>query len=216
LRQTILRVAALALVIGGGLVAYADRAQFQPANIQALFADKPWAPLAFILAHIVVSLVFIPRTVLAIAAGVIFGLWIGIALTTIGAMAGSLTGFMLVRYLHRGVFALDGKRGLAWLALLKKRFDGGGWRGVALVRLMPLPHTPVNYAFALTKVTLADYVWGSFVGLLPMTVFWVDFGAAGGRAIDGSTHWLEPTLVGLAAVLASIVLPRLLRLLRRR
>jgi uncharacterized membrane protein YdjX (TVP38/TMEM64 family) len=215
-RSALLRLLALALVIAIGAIAYADRSQFQTVNFQAILAGNPWAPVVFVLAHIIVSLVFIPRTFLAITAGLIFGLWAGIALATIGALAGSIVCFVLMRYLHRGLFAFDGKRGLAWLARVKKQLDGGGWRGVALVRLLPMPHTPVNYAFALTDISLGDYVWGSLVGLLPMTVFWVDFGTAGERALDGSAHWLEPTLVGLAAVGASIALPRLLGWLRRR
>jgi uncharacterized membrane protein YdjX (TVP38/TMEM64 family) len=206
-----LRLLVLAVVIGVSVAGYAGRAQLQPAAIQALLVDNAWAPVAFVLAHIVVSLVFIPRTIMAVAAGLVFGLWAGIALTTIGAMAGSIAGFALVRYLHRGIFALDGERGLAWLALLKKRLDDGGWRGVALIRLVPiLPHTPVNYAFGLTRVSMVDYLWGTLLGLLPMTVFWVDVGAAGTQV-----SWIEPTLVGLASLVASLLLPRALRWLRR-
>ncbi len=218
----ILRLVAALFVIGAAAVlAYSYRAELQPANIQALLADNPWAPLVYVLGHIVATMGFFPpRSIIAVAAGAAFGFWAGLALSTIGATAGAVACFALVRYVHRGVFALDGKRGVSWLAMLKKRLEGGGWRGVAFVRLMPLPGTPVNYAFGLTEVSFADYFWGSFLGQLPLTLFCVGIGAVSGQALSGSNIGLQATLIGLAALGASVVMPRLLqillRLLRRR
>jgi uncharacterized membrane protein YdjX (TVP38/TMEM64 family) len=217
LRRTIPRLLVAVLVFGTAAFSYAHRAELQPVNIQALLAGNPWAPVLFVAIHVVVSLSFIPRTILAVAAGAIFGLWAGIVLTMIGGMVGGAAGFLLARYLHRGFFAFDGKRGLAWVTALRRRLDDGGWRGVALVRLVPvLPHTAGNYAFGLTQVSFVDFCLGSFIGLLPTTVLAVDFGAAGGQVLNGSIGWVEPTLVGLAAVAATIILPRLLKALSRR
>jgi len=201
-------------------LAHIYRAELQPEHIKALLADNPWAPLIFVAAHIVASVAFFPpRLVLAGVAGFLFGVWAGTVVSMIGAMAGAIACFALARYLHRGFFSLEGKRGLAWLSALKTRLEDGGWRGVALVRLMPVPGTPANYAFGLTGITFGAYAWGTLVGVLPSTIFCAAIGAAGGQALDGSLGFLdllEPTLIGVAAVAASIALPRLLRLLRGR
>jgi hypothetical protein len=42
---------------------------------------------------------------------------------------------------------------------------------------------------------------------LPMTVAYVDLGAAGGQLILGRADWLEPTLIGLAALCLSLAIP---------
>ena len=159
-----------------------------------------------------------PRLVLAWIAGYAFGLWLGMALSLIGAVAGAVACFALVRYLHRGVFSLEGRRGHAWLEMVKKRLEESSWRGVALIRLMPVPGTPSNYALGLLPVTFSDYFWGTLIGVLPSTVFVADLGAAGGQALSGSfgiRELLEPTLIGIAAIGGSIALPRLLRLFRK-
>jgi uncharacterized membrane protein YdjX (TVP38/TMEM64 family) len=183
-----------------------------PEAIQARLADNPWAPLIFIAAHIVVSLSFIPRTPMSVVAGVLFGLWTGLVINLVGAMAGGILGFVLVRYLHRGFFALDDKRSLECVAVIKRRLDDSGWLGVAQVRFLPLlPHSAVNYAFGLTDVSLLNYCIGTLIGLLPMTVFWVAVGASGLAASGGSVGWVMPTLIGLAALALSLALPGLLK-----
>jgi uncharacterized membrane protein YdjX (TVP38/TMEM64 family) len=209
--QIVMRLLVTTLIVGVTIFALTHLAEFQPSRIQAFLTDNPWAPLAFVIAHIAVSLVFVPRTVMSVAAGLVFGLWGGIWWSTVGAMAGALTGFVLARYVLGDFFPFDRQR---WLAALKQRLERGGWRAVAFVRLVPiLPHTPVNYAFGLTDISVSAYLVGSFVGLLPTTVLWVDVGAAGGQIMDGSVNWVEPTLVGLGALAASLLLPKL-RLLR--
>lgn len=204
------RLLAVALILGAALTWWLNREQFQPAEIEALLANNPWAPLIFILAHIVASLIFVPRTILSIAAGLIFGLWWGIVLAVLGSMAGSIAGFLIARQLRGTPIGLDGKRWVDWVTQLQDRLERGGWRSVALVRLLPImPHTPVNYAFGLTRISLGAYAFGSFIGNLPSTVLFVDVGAAGSQAMTGSWNWLTPTLIGLAAIAASFLLPKL-------
>jgi uncharacterized membrane protein YdjX (TVP38/TMEM64 family) len=205
-----LRLLAVVLILGALGFWWFHRDDFRPAAIEAMLADNPWAPLIFIAAHIIVSLVFIPRTIMSIAAGLIFGLWWGIALAVVGSMAGAIAGFFVARGLRGTSIGTDGKRWVDWVTRLQDRLERGGWRGVALVRLVPImPHTPVNYAFGLTRISLSTYSIGSFVGLLPTTILFVDIGAAGGQAMNGSWNLLVPSLIGLAAIAASFLLPKL-------
>jgi uncharacterized membrane protein YdjX (TVP38/TMEM64 family) len=74
-----------------------------------------------------------------------------------------------------------------------------------------LPHSLANYALGLTRLPVGAYALGSLLGQLPMTVAYVDFGAAGGSALSGKASWVEPTLIGLGALAVSILLPRLVR-----
>ena len=90
--------------------------------------------------------------------------------------------------------------------------ERGGWRAVALLRLIPImPHSIANYALGLTRLSLGDYAFGSLLGQLPMTVAYVDLGAAGERLMLGGASWIEPTLIGLAGLSLSLLIPAIAR-----
>ncbi|HLY55521.1 MAG TPA: VTT domain-containing protein [Stellaceae bacterium] len=184
-----------------------EREWFDPTFIEGLLKNHPWAPAAFVAVHVVFSLIFIPRTVLAIAGGLVFGLWWGLVWSTVGAMAGALAGFGLVRALGRERL---GFLHLPQLTPFLGRIERGGWRAVWAIRLPPLPHTPVNYAFGLTGISWGAYTFGTFLGILPSTAFAVAVGAAGSKAIQGDA-WILPTAIGAAGFAISMLLPRLIR-----
>jgi len=206
------RVFLLALILFAIATVWRDRAEFQPAHLQALIAGNAYAPLVFIAIHVAASLLFVPRTPLSIAAGLLFGLWWGTLWAVCGAMSGSLAGFALARYVNAGWIKPER---MPKFGELLARVERGGWRAVALIRIVPImPHTPVNYAFGLSKISLGNYMLGSLIGQLPITIFCVDVGAAGGQALTGSMNWLEPTLVGVGALALSLILPKLASLRR--
>jgi len=206
------RVFLLALVVVAFGLVWRERSEFQPAHLQALIAGNTYAPLVFIAIHIAASLLFVPRTPLSIASGLLFGLWWGALWAVLGAMSGSLAGFALARYVNAGWIKPER---MPKFGELLARVERGGWRAVALIRIVPImPHTPVNYAFGLSRVSLRDYMLGSLIGQLPITVFCVDVGSAGGQALTGSMNWLEPTLVGIGALALSLILPKLASLRR--
>lgn len=217
MRRITILLLLVALSAGAVLLYTHYRQDLGSIDLKAALAGNPWVPLIFVVLHIIVSLTFVPRTAMSFAAGVLFGLWGGILLTTAGAMAGSIAGFMLMRYLHRDLFGYQAKGRLAWLSGVRQRLDEGGWRGVALMRLVPvLPHSASNYALGLTQISFGDYCLGSLIGLLPMTVVGVDAGVAGEQVLSGGSAWIEPTVIGVAAIGLSFLLPPLLERLRRR
>ncbi|HWK47127.1 MAG TPA: TVP38/TMEM64 family protein [Stellaceae bacterium] len=206
-RRLIPRILVAALVVAGLTVVWLNKAMLDPAGLQALIAGQPLAPLVFVAVHIVASQVFVPRTLFGVVAGLVFGLWWGGVLAILGGMGGALVGFLIARYVNAGLLDVERTPALGTLLL---RAERGGWRFVALVRLVPiLPHTLVNYALGMTRVPLGSYLVGSLLGMLPMTVLYVDLGAGGGRVLTGQRGWLEPTLIAVVALGASVLLPRL-------
>lgn len=205
-RPTLFRLLAVALVLIGFILALAMRGAMDPAGIERLVGTHPLAPFVYILMSIGATLVFVPRTALALAAGLIFGFWWGLFWATIGSLAGSVTGFLLARYVSAGWIDEDS---LPKLAPLRRAVEKGGWRAVMLTRLVPfLPNTPVNYALALTRITLGGFTIGSFLGMLPTTLVFVQLGASGNYALTGG-HWVLPSLIGLALLGVTMLLPRL-------
>jgi uncharacterized membrane protein YdjX (TVP38/TMEM64 family) len=204
------RLLVLGLLLAGAAIAWRWRMLLDPAEIVAAIGRYPAAPLVFLAAHIAGSLLFVPRTVLAIAAGLLFGVGGGIVWAAIGSVLGAAAGFLVARYLNAGL--VDLSRSNAIRPILT-RVEGGGWRAVAGLRLIPvIPHSLSNYALGLTRLPLGDYALGSLLGQLPMTIAYVDFGAAGERVMLGDEGWLGPTLMGLAALAASLAIPAVTRL----
>jgi uncharacterized membrane protein YdjX (TVP38/TMEM64 family) len=196
-------------VIAGIAAAWRWRADFDPFALTALMRDYPAAPLVFLGLHIVASLTFVPRSLLGFAAGIVFGAWWGMLWAALGSVVGAVVGFLIARYVHAGFF--ERARWTRFTALLQ-RAERGGWRKVALIRLVPvIPHSLTNYALGLTRLRLADYALGSLLGQLPLTIATVEAGVAGVRAIRGATNWLLPTAIGLGALALTVIIPAVVR-----
>jgi uncharacterized membrane protein YdjX (TVP38/TMEM64 family) len=202
------RVALLALVVAGVVFAVANRGALDAHSIASAIGRYPAAPLIFLLIHVVASLIFFPRTVLAVAAGALFGAWWGTLWAALGSVVGALAGFLLARYVNGGLVDLESMRRLGPILL---RAERGGWRAVAGLRLIPIiPHALSNYALGLTRLSIRDFAFGSLLGQLPMTIACADFGAAGEELSAGKAGWLGPTLIGLAALAFSVIVPKLM------
>ena len=187
----------------GALAAARWRTVFDPVAMTAAIGRHPAAPLGFLALHVAASLVFVPRTLLAIGAGLLFGTTWGILWAELGSLAGAAAGFLLARYISSGF--LEAGRAASLRSVLQ-RVEGGGWRAVALLRLIPImPHSLANYALGLTRVPLAAYALGSLLGQLPLTIAYVELGAAGERLLWNGAGWIEPTLIGFAALLLSLL-----------
>jgi uncharacterized membrane protein YdjX (TVP38/TMEM64 family) len=85
-----------------------------------------------------------------------------------------------------------------------------GWKIVGLTRLSPIfPFNLLNYAYGITKVSLRDYFFASWIGMIPGTVMYVYIGSVAGNLAtlesgQGSTSSVEWILriVGLLATVA--------------
>jgi uncharacterized membrane protein YdjX (TVP38/TMEM64 family) len=196
------RLLVLALLAMGVVAAWRWKAVLDPLAISVAVERYPAVPLGFLAVHIAASLLFVPRTLLALVAGLLFGVGWGIFWAEIGSVAGAAAGFLVARYVGAGLIDRERARPIM------ERVEHGGWRAVAMLRLIPvMPHSLANYGLGLTRLPLGAYVFGSLVGQLPMTIAYVDLGAAGERLMLGSAGWLAPTLIGLAALSLSLLIP---------
>jgi uncharacterized membrane protein YdjX (TVP38/TMEM64 family) len=195
-------IAALAVVCGIAL-ALVYRSAIDSVAIRDAIAANPLAPILFIALQVAASLLFVPRLVLGIAAGLVFGFFWGTIWALCGAMAGAAAGFALVRWLG-ATGLLDTSPGIGRLV---KRAETGGWRAVAILRLMPLPHSLLNTLLAMTNLSWRDYLLGSFAGMLPMTLAQVDIGASGVALLQGE-QWLLACLTLAVGIAATLLLGR--------
>ena len=198
--QSLLRTIALVVLAAGLILVLVFRQTINPGVIRDSIASQPFAPIAFIMLQIIASLLFVPRTALGIAAGLLFGFVWGMVWSLIGAIAGAAAGFAFTRWI--------GARSVLerWpqIAPMLAHVDNGGWRAVAILRLTPVPHSVANTALAMTKVSWVDYLVGSALGMLPMTVAQVQIGASGGLMLHGQGNWLLASLLLAGGLLLSL------------
>lgn len=198
----------LALLATGGAVLVV---LFGPSNTNSLSAALDgygvWAPIAFIVFHVLLSIGFVPRFVMGIAAGLTFGFWAGMLWSMVGAMAGAFVGFCLARYVKGDSFDVESVPKLGPLLL---RAESGGWRSVMVARFVPLiPHPILNYALGITRVRMSEYLIGTFVGLLPSGIAYTEFGASSRDALIGRPGWMLPLVGSVLLLVASFALPKL-------
>jgi uncharacterized membrane protein YdjX (TVP38/TMEM64 family) len=138
-----------------------------------------WLPAVFVAGYAAATLLLLPKNVLSMAAGLVFGLGSGVALVWFAAMLGAAASFWLGRRLGReGVTRIAGRH-LDRLDNLVRRH---GVLAVLVARLVPVvPFTAVNYGSGLTAVAFPAYLAATAVGILPGTVAYVAVGAFGTR-----------------------------------
>ena len=172
----------------------------------------PLAPLAFIAMYIVACVAFIPGSILTIGAGVIFGVVLGSIYVSIAATLGATAAFLVGRYLARGWVSAR-LEGNPKFKAIDEAVGKEGWKIVILTRLSPVfPFNLLNYAYGLTRVSLRDYFFASWLGMIPGTVLYVYIGAltgdvaraAGGSAARTPAGWAL-TIVGFVATIAVAV-----------
>lgn len=147
-------------------------------EVQQAVADQGWAGgVVFALLYAAITLTPAPKNVLSVAAGLVFGFWLALALVYLGALLGAAIAFGLGRWLGRdAVERYTGARVARLDELVRRR----GLAAVIGVRLIPvIPFTAINYGAGLTAVRRRDYALGTALGIIPGTVAYVALGAFG-------------------------------------
>ena len=147
----------------------------------------PWGPAAFILIYIVATVLFIPGSLLTLGSGVLFGVVGGSVCVSIGSVLGATCAFLTGRYLTRDWVSKQIEGNQKFKAI-DSAVASEGWKIVLLTRLSPIfPFNLLNYAFGVTQVSLKDYFFASWIGMIPGTVMYVYIGSlAGSLAALGS------------------------------
>ena len=117
----------------------------------------------------------VPRSLVSILGGVVFGLWLGIVLALAAALLGSVAIFSLTRVLGRPLFKQ--KIG-AYQKIIAQYSKSNGFLLVILLRQLPLTCILVNVLIGLAPITTGVFLLGSIVGLLPETVIFALYGSS--------------------------------------
>lgn len=170
-------------------------------------AAGPAAPAAFVLLYAVITLFPVPKNLLGILGGLLFGMALGLLLVWGAAMLGAMAAFVIGRALGReAVEQMTGAR----VARVDEALARHGLLSVIAVRLVPvLPFTAINYSAGLTGLPYRAYLLGTAVGILPGTVAYVALGA---YATDLSSWPIVAAVTALIVLtVAGVVAARLWR-----
>lgn len=151
----------------------------------------PLAPLIFIGMYIIAPVLFVPGAILSIGAGAVFGLLMGTIYVSIGATLGATCAFLIGRYVARGWVAkkLEGNQKFK---AIDRAVAREGWKIVGLTRLSPFfPFNLLNYAFGLTRISLKDYFFATWAGMIPGIVMYVYLGSLVGDVARFGTMPVE-------------------------
>ena len=196
------------LLIGAGFLLW-QRGLFSTEALLALLKAYPVAaPLIFMLIYAVAPALFLPSIPLSLAAGFFWGPLFGVVFAIIGATAGACVSFFLARYLLSD--AVRKRFAAAQWQWLEEKVVKHGWKAVAFVRLIPVfPFNVLNYLLGLTPIPFGQYLWSSFVFMLPACIAFVAFGSSLSELIlQGNIRGL---LLGIAVAVLALLLVMILK-----
>lgn len=154
---------------------------------------------AYMLIYIAVTALSLPgATVMTLAGGALFGLWVGTLLVSFASTIGATLAFLASRFLfHDWVQERYGKR----LGAINKGMAKDGAFYLFTLRLVPVfPFFVINLLMGLTPIKARTFYWVSQVGMLAGTLVYVNAGTQLAR-IDSLSGILSPGLIASFALL---------------
>ncbi|MGD0624166.1 MAG: TVP38/TMEM64 family protein [Thermodesulfobacteriota bacterium] len=178
-----------------------------------------WGPFFYMVIYILACVFFIPGSILTLGAGVLFGVVKGSIIVSVAATVGATCAFLAGKYLARDWVAKKIRANPKFQAI-DEAVAREGWKIVGLTRLSPVfPFNLLNYAYGLTRVSLRDYFFASWIGMMPATVMYVYIGSLAGeiakiggeRYSRNSAEWALYILGLIATAAVTVYITRIAR-----
>ncbi len=202
------RIVAIALILFA-LAALALAWRYTPLrewiNVESLvhwsdrFEASPFAPLIVIGGFVLGGLLVIPLMMLIAATGIVFGPWLGMLYSLLGATLSAVFVYGIGRKVGRdAVRRVAGRR----INDLSRRIAKRGLLAMLFVRIVPVaPFSIINLVAGASHLRFRDFLLGTILGLLPGTIlisFFVDRIVAAVRHPGPVTFALLALVAGVA------------------
>tara|TARA_B100000378_G_scaffold8944_1_gene7751 strand:+ start:738 stop:1334 length:597 start_codon:yes stop_codon:yes gene_type:complete len=141
-----------------------------------IYLDSGLGIFFFVVIYIFVVLLILPASWLSIAAGYLYGTYLGSVIVFISAFIGaSISFFISKRFLSKKVLDMINK--YPKLSLLENIIQKGGLKLIVLTRLSPLfPFSILNYFYGLNNITYKDFSI-SLICIIPGTFLYCSVGS---------------------------------------
>ncbi len=207
-RGKVARITAIALIVIFIAVFIYKRAFFQVLFLNSLnwMQDLgPLGPVVFTVIYVLATVLSLPGSILTLGAGFVYGLIKGFVIVSVASTLGATCAFLVGRYLTRDWVARK-VEGHQKFKSIDEAVGEAGWKIVGLTRLSPVfPFNMLNYAYGLTKVSLRDYFFASWIGMMPGTVMYVYFGSLAGSLATLGTDQGGQTPAQLAVKVVGLI-----------
>ncbi|MEX3503994.1 TVP38/TMEM64 family protein [Corynebacterium sp. LK2510] len=162
----------------------------------------PIFPVLFWMLYVLITQFPVPRTVMTLSSGILFGPVAGLAIALTATTAAAVVSLSVVRGLLRDW--ITPRLTHPSVEMINRRLEERGWLAVASLRMIAVvPFSVMNYAAALSRVRVAPFAIATFAGSMPGTLGTVFFG-------DTLTGRADPAVIALTATLAAIGIAGLL------
>ena len=141
-----------------------------------IYLDSGLGIFFYVVIYIFIVLLILPASWLSIAAGYLYGTYLGSVIVFISAFIGaSIAFFISKRFLSKKVLDMINK--YPKLSLLETIIQKGGLKLIVLTRLSPLfPFSILNYFYGLNNITYKDFSI-SLICIIPGTFLYCSVGS---------------------------------------
>lgn len=142
-------------------------------------------------------------TILSLAAGAVFGPYLGTVYAVTAASLGALLSFLVTRYLLRDTISEQfGNR----LKIINKELEERGFNYLLFLRLVPIfPFFLINLAAGLTRIKLSTFALGTLIGIIPGGFVYVNAGSSL-ASISSLSDIASPRVLGSFVLLGCFAL----------
>lgn len=173
------------------------------------------APLLFVVLGVLAMSVLVPKTVVSVTAGALFGTAVGSLLMLVTAVAAAALNYSIGRWwlydsIERKLVGMKTKDRTLWIRAIRDVARQAGFRFHLLIRLTPIPTTLISYTMGASASRIGPFLLAAGVAVLPQTL-WVHGGTAVTLVKNESASWLQwsGVIVSVTAAIAiGILVPR--------
>jgi uncharacterized membrane protein YdjX (TVP38/TMEM64 family) len=158
-------------------------------NLLLIWVSKQghWAWLMFIIIDCLVVVLLLPGLAFTLGAGFIFGFFQGFVIIVMGTTLGAILAFISARYFFSAslkTYLREHKR----FSFFNRELISEGWKIIILSRLIPFfPFKLSNYFFGAAEYKFGHFLFGTLVGIVPITAFNVYLGSL----VNDITHLIS-------------------------
>jgi uncharacterized membrane protein YdjX (TVP38/TMEM64 family) len=173
---------------------------YKPEQLQSLIRQAGvWGPFCYVALYAFGTLALLPSTPLNISGGLLFGPWLGILWTSVGAVVAAAIAFLFSRTIGRPLME---KRLAGRWQDMDAEIHRGGFFYMFAIRLIPvMPYGIVNFAAGLTSIRFRDYLMGTTLGTVPSVLPFVLIGSSSFKALSTGNLWPLLGALGLTGAL---------------
>jgi len=211
-------------LIACGLVFYL--LGFRPGDLsRRLQATGVWAPFFFWIAGVTSMSLMMPKTMVSLTAGALFGTALGCPLMLLTAVTAAGLNYAIGKHWigsgtdpteeSLAMEQLSSEEALTWREAIRRLARDAGFGLHLLVRLSPLPTTLISYSMGVARARFTPYVLAATVAVFPQFLYVHAASMATATGSDDRYRWVSSALSLSLAVTVSLTLPRVaLRRLR--